>query len=102
MGWLRSRVVPRARPNRELAPSATTTYRARTVRTAPEAFSLTTAPTHDGRPAGPEAPIPSRRPGAGSARTGSTASVPCHTVAPALTARSLTRASRSWRVITYP
>ena len=34
-GYVRSREVPRARPNREFAPSATITYRARTASVTP-------------------------------------------------------------------
>ncbi len=93
MGRSRFRTVPRARPNLELAPSATTTYRARTERVVPVDFSVTTAPTQEGKavPSGPWA-------GADPSRMGSRASVPCQTEAPALTARSFTMASRSWRV----
>ncbi len=79
-------------------------------RTEPVAFSLTTAPTQDGndpgsgtRPRGPTPGVVSP-PGSieapRSSSIGSIASVPCHTVAPALTARSRTMASRSWRVMT--
>ncbi len=60
---------------------------------APVAFSFTTAPTQAGSSPGPDV-------GRHSSMIGSTASVPCNTVAPALPARSLTMPSRSCRVMT--
>ena len=84
-GYERLRQVPSARPNRELAPSAITTYRARISRVEPLSFSLTVAPT--------------TRP---SRSTGATASVPWRSTAPAFTACSATNVSSSERRTTKP
>ena len=85
IGYERSREVPRARPNREFAPSATTTQRARTISVTPVSRRRIFAPVT--RP-------PSTR--------GSTASLAGQSVAPAFTARSATISSRSRRRTTYP
>ena len=77
---MRLRAVPSARPKRELAPSATITYRARTGRVVPASLSWTIAPL--------------TRP---SSMIGSVASVAGHKVAPAFTARWATMSSSSRR-----
>ena len=84
-GIARLRQVPRARPKRELAPSAITTYLACTSSSTPDSLSFTTAPVTK----------PSRS-------RGRTASVPWRSTAPDLTAFSATIVSRSQRRTTNP
>ena len=85
IGYERSRAVPSARPKRELAPSATTTIRARTVSVTPLSAWRSAAPVDQA-----------------ALDRGATASVAGQRVAPAFTAWSATISSRSRRRTTYP
>ena len=84
-GHSRVRKVPRARPNRLFAPSATTTYFAVSSSVLGAPLRCTTAPRTNPR-----------------SITGPSASVFCRIVAPAASALRATIQSRSRRRTTYP